>query len=161
MTARAAVLALALLLAAAAPAAAKELGSAAICGAAGCTDVTDDATEAIVHGGSPTTAPRTAEPYYVVRVGVSDGRRIVDEFAFRWLPKAERLRGADGVWMTAPPRTQRELARLSAGMEPIGVRTRREEDGGGGPSVALAIGAPAGAALAAAALLVRRRRRRS
>ena len=104
----------------AAPAAAKELGKVSICGADGCVDRTAGATHAVLETGSVRAAPRKAEPYYVVRIGIAEemSGKVVHRFDTRWLPRAGLLRGADGVWMTALARTQRELRRLSAGIEP-------------------------------------------
>ncbi|HEV3001068.1 MAG TPA: hypothetical protein VGW75_10060 [Solirubrobacteraceae bacterium] len=171
------------------PASGKELGRVAICGPAGCTDVTDRATETVVQGGPVSPAPAGAHESYVLRVTVMEGDREIDTFTMRWLPRAQMLRGADGVWMKAPGPTQHALERLSRGTEPFPARTwaaegradaapapgapaggggaaaRRsspeEGAGGGGPSTALAIAAPAAAALGLAALVARRRRRRS
>jgi hypothetical protein len=185
MSARILITAATLSLLAAAPASAKELGSVAICGADGCVDRTGRATHAVVEGGARRAAPRAAEPYYVVRIGVAEerGGKVVHRFDTRWLPKAGLLRGADGVWMSAPAKTRRELMRLTRGIEPRPAGSRppkeppqapigqlppevmeppaaAEEDrgGGGGPSTAL-VAAPAALLLGAAAFAARRRRR--
>jgi RNA polymerase sigma factor (sigma-70 family) len=108
-----------LLLALAAPASAKEIGTVSLCGTGGCADVTDRATHVMLEGGPVTSAPRGGEPYFVVRIGVTDGKEIVHRFDMRWLPKSAVLRGADGVWMTAPKRMQAELVKLSRGLKPV------------------------------------------
>lgn len=187
MSARTLVVLATLSLLAAAPASAKELGSVAICGAGGCVDRTGRATHAVVEAGPVRAAPRSSEPYYVVRIGVAEerGGKVVHRFDTRWLPKAGLLRGADGVWMTAPAKTQRELRRLSRGIEPRPAGSRppkeppqapqgqlppevveppaaAEEDrggGGGGPSTVL-VAAPAALLLGAAGFVRRRRRGR-
>ena len=185
MSLRIPLIATALAVALAAPASAKELERAELCGAAGCTDVTDRATRAIVEAGPTRPAPRTAEPYFVMKITVTDPEgRPMDSFDTRWLPRSGLLRGADGVWMTAPPKTQRELKRLSRGIEPRPAGSRppkepaqppqgqlppevmepptapEEERGsdGGGPSTAL-VAAPAASLLGLAGLVGRRRRR--
>src|SRR3712207_8475659 len=90
------------LLVLAAPASAKELGRVSLCGADGCTDVTKKgATERVVEGGAVTSAPKRAQPYFLVRIGIREGEKIIHTFDTRWLPKAALLRGADGVWMHA------------------------------------------------------------
>jgi hypothetical protein len=161
MPARTLLLALVLVLTLAAPGWGKGLGSVALCGADGCTDVTDRATSAILEGGLPTTPPRGAEPYFDVRITIEHEGETVDRWSVRWLPKSELMRSDDGTWLDTTPEAQNELVQLSSGLKPRGARPAKteEEEGGGSSTTALAIGAPVAAAFAGVMLVGRRRRR--
>ncbi|HEX2086708.1 MAG TPA: hypothetical protein VHF89_13595 [Solirubrobacteraceae bacterium] len=175
MTTRLALATASLALLVAAPATAKELATVSICGADRCTDVTEDASHALVEGGPVADAPSGRQPYFVVRLGIAEpGGKVVHRFRMRWLPEAGLLRGEDGTWMTAPVQMRKELRKLTAGLAPR-VATyaaapkpasaaatpapAATEEGGGGPS-ALAIGLPALAALGLGGAVARRRRAR-
>ena len=70
---RSLVLAVALLLAVAPAAAAKEITKAEVCGPDGCTAVADVAVAPILGNGGPPRTPPTAAPYYDVRLTVDEG----------------------------------------------------------------------------------------
>lgn len=156
MTARAPVLALLLALVLAAPAAGKGISELSICGAEGCRDVTEGATFAVMEGGPSVARPPAGEPWFDVRVTVSHGEEYEDSWTQRWLPGAEAMRGADGAWTKVSPAAQTELAELSEGMAPRGVKPKATESGGP-PAHALA--APAALILLGGGALARRRRR--
>ncbi len=139
-------------------AAAKGIERVELCGAGGCKDVTRDASNEVTGGGAFTAGPEWPEPSFVLRIAIGDGTQTIDTWETVWLPRSERLRGPDGRWAEVPPRTQRELVRLSKGLEPRPVRARVED--ARGPN-AMAIAAPAAGLLGLAAVAVRRRRRRA
>ena len=156
MTARTLPLALVALLLIAAPAAAKGVSEAAVCGAEGCRDITEQTAFALMQGGLATDDPRTTAPWFEVRVTIEHGGEVMDRFAMRWLPEQKKLRGPDGVWIDAPAAVQTELTSLTDGLEPHGATTEVDD---GGPS-ALAIAAPAALILLGGGALAARRRRR-
>ena len=162
MSPRIPLIATALALVLAAPASAKGIDSVSICGADGCTDVTDRASHTVLETGPLRAAPREPEPYFVVRVRVMHPEEgATDALDSRWLPKAGLQRTPDGQWVGVLPRTQRELLRLSKGLEPHPVpASAKEEEEGGGPSTALVVAAPAVLLLGLGGLATRRRRRR-
>lgn len=179
MLARLALLTAALALLASAPAAAKQIVSAEVCGRDACNAVEKRTSrELIVDWGEQLPGPTRREPSYVVHIAVGDERGDVQEtLENRWLPGAALLQGDDGTWFEAPADVQELLTRLTDGLEPFpAAKLPRDElaraprrttaarqpagDGGGGVS-ALAVGAPAAAALGLAAVLARRRRHRA
>lgn len=82
------------------PAPAKEVSTAKVCGADACTEVDDRAAlRGFAEGGEPTDGPGQALPFYRVRLGVGDGRRVHDRFTVVYVPKASLIRGEDGTWM--------------------------------------------------------------
>jgi hypothetical protein len=151
-------------------AAAKGLGRVSLCGADGCTDVTDRATRAVLDGGPIAAAPRAAEPSLIVHIDMLAGPNEVSTFENRWLPKSGLLRGGDGNWMRVGAEQGRVLERVSRGMKLLPPAAMGGDElapsepgdggGGGGGGTVLALAAPAAAALGLAAMLARRRRRR-
>ncbi|MBD0282948.1 MAG: hypothetical protein ICV69_12265 [Thermoleophilaceae bacterium] len=152
------------------PAVAKEIEAASVCGADGCRKVdVDRGNHALVEGGPIGAPPRTPSPFYRVRLAVGDGSgRIVDRFATIYVPSVRKLRGSDGTWMDARPRTVRALRRVTRGREPFRaraleaamlertggtslapevVRPPEAARGGGGAAWLVAIGAGGGLAL--------------
>jgi len=109
----AAVAALAL---AVAPAAmAKEIKSAQVCGADGCT-TTDDSgdREVLVNGGPPRTPP-TAAPFYTLRVTIDTGGGHTDSFETAAVPERRALRASDGTWLDMPADTAAAVSKLAKG----------------------------------------------
>ena len=168
-------LALAVLLLVAPAAPAKGPSRVAVCGADGCTDVSNQVTHAILQGGLPAERPTVAEPSLILHVHFYKGHAQVETLENRWLPGSGLIRGDDGHWMHPGADQRRELERVSRGVRPLpavamsraelaprATTPSREEtgDGGGGAGTALAVAAPAAAALGLAAMLARRRRRR-
>jgi hypothetical protein len=96
-------------------AAAKGVTSVKMCGASGCTDVTGEASDLVMQGGTPTDPPSAAAPFYVLRVTIGEpaggGLKEVthDELTTLYVPSTGLLRGGDGTWM-APDATR--LAQL-------------------------------------------------
>ena len=104
----------------AATAAAKEIASVKVCGADGCTDVTDRTSMAIADGGPPTAWPDAKTPFYRVKIAVKagDGRKVPG-WSFRWVPAAQKIQFEDGTWGNPPSTTMDELARVTRGIEPL------------------------------------------
>jgi hypothetical protein len=173
----------------AAPAQAKEVLAAKVCGENGCATSRDrDLIAALAEGGDPVDPPNAAAPFFRVRLTIGeDNGKVMDRFWTHFMPKGELIRGSDGTWMPATkaytdalkqvvnpsmaayPAAQ--LAKLLAGDEPLPSyqaqvssvmeppRSQPETDGGG---LALTTIGLAGGALAVAVLLLfalRRRRR--
>jgi len=93
----------------AATAAAKEIASVKVCGADGCTDVTDRTSMAIADGGPPTAWPDAKTPFYRVKIAVKagDGRKVPG-WSFRWVPAAQKIQFEDGTWGNPPSTTMDE-----------------------------------------------------
>src|SRR4051794_32676250 len=114
----AAALALAALLAAPAPGAAKGVAAASVCGADGCRRVDRGAVRAGLEAFAAAPAPRRAEPFFVVRVRarVASGR-VVEVFALDWLPRAGLTRGSGArPWSRPAPVLARALRRAARGL---------------------------------------------
>ena len=92
-----------LCLAAAAPADAKEVLSAKVCGANGCESSRDRALiAALGEGGDPVDPPKAAAPFFRVRLTIGEANgKVMDRFWTHFLPKGELIRGSDGTWMPA------------------------------------------------------------
>ena len=128
MTARVALLTASVVLLVAAPASAKEISGAAMCGADGCVDVTKKAAMTLLEGGPVAEPPTRAERSFFLRAEVREGKRVMDAFRMRWVPKAGLMRGEDGTWFHTTPAGQAQLERVSKGMRPLPIsRTQREE----------------------------------
>ena len=152
------------------PAVAKEIEAASVCGADGCRKVdVDRGNHALVEGGPIGAPPKTPTPFYRVRLAVGAGSgEIVDRFTTIYVPSVRKLRGSDGTWMDARPRTVRALRRVTRGREPFRARAlaamlertggtslapevvrppEAARGGGGGAGWLVAIGAGGGLAL--------------
>jgi hypothetical protein len=104
----AAVAALALAVAPAAPA--KEITKAEVCGAGGCASVDDaDGRFALMEGGPPRTPP-TAAPYYEVNIEM-DYRG--GAFSYTAVPERRAYR-ADGTWYEMTPAMVVLVAKVTA-----------------------------------------------
>jgi len=115
-----ALIALAALLGpAASTAAGKEIASVKVCGADGCTDVTDRTSMAIADGGAPTPWPEARTPFYRVKIAVKKDGRKVPGWSFQWVPAAQKIQFEDGTWGNPPSTTMDELARVTRGIEPL------------------------------------------
>jgi hypothetical protein len=92
-----------LLCLAAAPAEAKTVLSAEVCGANGCETSRDRALIAgLAEGGDPVDPPKAAAPFFRVRLTVGEGNgKVMDRFWTHFMPKGELIRGSDGTWMPA------------------------------------------------------------
>jgi hypothetical protein len=169
----------------AAPAQAKEVLSAKVCGENGCVTSRDRGLIAgLAEGGDPVDPPKAAAPFFRVRLTVGDEKgQVMDRFWTHFMPKGELIRGSDGTWMPAPDSytgalkkvvnpsiaaypaarlakllTSDRQAQVASVVEPP--RSQPGTDGGG--AAVTTIGWVGGGALAAATLLlfaVRRRRR--
>jgi hypothetical protein len=115
------LLALAALLGpAASTAAAKEIASVKVCGADGCTDVTDRTSMAIADGGPPTAWPDAKTPFYRVKIAVkAEGGRKIPGWSYQWVPAAQKVQFEDGTWGNPASATMDELERLTRGIEPL------------------------------------------
>ena len=96
-------MALLLCLMVAAPAEAKEVLSATVCGANGCESSRDRALIAgLAEGGDPVDPPKTAAPFFRVRLTIGEENgKVMDRFWTHFMPKGELIRGSDGTWMPA------------------------------------------------------------
>jgi hypothetical protein len=111
-----------------APATAKIITKATVCGASGCKTVTDKAALAgIEDGGPPTTPPKAAAPFYRVTLTVAereDGRGPQHTFRNAYVPSLNLLRtdganpGGSNVWLTAG-NSGEVYERLARGLEPL------------------------------------------
>jgi hypothetical protein len=96
-------MALLLCLTVAAPAEAKTVLSAKVCGANGCETSRDRALIAgLAVGGDPVDPPKAAAPFFRVRLTIGEENgNVMDRFWTHFMPKGELIRGADGTWMPA------------------------------------------------------------
>jgi hypothetical protein len=108
----AAIAALAL---AAAPAVAKEITKAEVCGAGGCATVDDEAGRAVLMNGGPPRTPPTAAPYYNVRMEMAHGGEEVGAFNFAAVPEQRAFRADDGAWYEMPPEMAALITKVAAG----------------------------------------------
>jgi hypothetical protein len=125
MTVRAAVLALAALLAAGPAAGAMEFREARVCGPDACADVSRDTAFAAVDGGPSSGPPSRRAPFYELRVTVAaEGGPEARDVAFAVLvvPGAGRARTEDGAWMRLRPGSEAALRRAAAGVAPFPAR---------------------------------------
>jgi hypothetical protein len=97
------LLGLLLCLVLAAPASAKEVLSAKVCGENGCVTSRDRGLiAALAEGGDPVDPPKAAAPFFRVRLTIGDEKgKVVDRFWTHFMPKGELIRGSDGTWMRA------------------------------------------------------------
>jgi hypothetical protein len=104
----------------AAPAVAKEIEEATVCGAGGCTKVAarDDA-HAMLEGGAVSDAPASA-PFYRIRLGIGDSSGTVFErFSILYVPSAGKVRAIDGQWMNTTTAAERALDRVTLAHRPF------------------------------------------
>src|SRR5918999_6425065 len=96
-------MALLLCLTVAAPAEAKEVVSAKVCGENGCVTSRDRGLIAgLAEGGDPVDPPKAAAPFFRVRLTIGDEEgKAMDRFWTHFMPKGELIRGSDGTWMPA------------------------------------------------------------
>src|SRR5215208_2583769 len=181
---------LVLCLTAAAPAEAKTVLSATVCGANGCETSRDRALIAgLAEGGDPVDPPKAAAPFFHVRLTVGEANgKVMERFWTHFMPKGELIRGSDGTWMPATDAytgalkkvvnpsmaayPASRLANLLASDQPVPTdqaqasnvreqaQSQTETDGGGGAVMTIAL--VSGGALAVTVLLLFavRRRRR-
>jgi hypothetical protein len=114
------VLTAAAAMALATPAAAKEIESAAVCGAGGCKAVsTKGDAHAMLEGGAVTDAP-TPAAFYRIRLGIGDGSgKVFERFTLVYVPSADKVRGMDGQWWNTTTAADRALDRLVKGHEAL------------------------------------------
>jgi hypothetical protein len=177
---------LALSLAPAAPALAKGVAHATVCGPSDCREVKDHEQQlALIEGGPPTAPPPKASPWYRVEVTIrGDGERST--FTTALLPDAGLVRGEGEyggyTWMSISKYNMPAVREMTRGIEPFPGSKLRGLDAaapdkarvsevvvvdppnrgsGGGSSVLpwLLGGLAAAAALAATAIFFVRRRR--
>jgi hypothetical protein len=114
---------LALAVALAAPASAKELVSLSVCGANGCHTTRDRAALSQAMDVQAQAAPDHGAAFYRVRGAVGEpGLRDIRVMRSQWIPSLRLLRNDDGplVEFNLPyPETERLLNRLSHGLEPF------------------------------------------
>ena len=115
----------------AAPAMAKEIEEATVCGAGGCTKVTPRGdAHAMLEGGAVSDAPAPA-PFYRIRMGIGDGSgKVFERFSILYVPSAEKVRAMDGQWMTATTAAVRALDRVTRGHGPFPARRLTTAPGG-------------------------------
>jgi hypothetical protein len=114
---RSLVLAVALLLAVAPAAAAKEITKAEVCGPDGCTAVADVAVAPILGNGGPPRTPPTAAPYYDVRLTMAEGDQNAT-WSFAAVPARHAMRADDGTWMQMAPDAAALVTKTAAGRKP-------------------------------------------
>jgi MYXO-CTERM domain-containing protein len=87
----------------AAPAEAKEVLSAKVCGANGCATSRDrDLIAGLAEGGDPVDPPKASAPFFRVRLEIGEANgKVIDRFWAHFMPKGELIRGSDGTWMPA------------------------------------------------------------
>jgi hypothetical protein len=87
----------------AAPAQAKEVLSAKVCGENGCVTSRDrDLIAGLAEGGDPVDPPKAAAPFFRVRLTIGDETgKVMDRFWTHFMPKGELIRGSGGTWMPA------------------------------------------------------------
>ena len=111
------VLAVALVLAVAPAAAAKEITKAEVCGPDGCTAVADRAVLPILGNGGPPRTPPTAAPYYDVRITMAEGDQDAT-WSFAAVPARHAMRADDGTWMEMAPDASALVTKTAAGRKP-------------------------------------------
>ena len=172
----------------AAPAQAKEVLAAKVCGENGCATSRDrDLIAGLAEGGDPVDPPQAATPFFRVRLAIGDEKgKVMERFWTHFVPRGELIRGSDGTWMRATdtytgalkkvvdpsmvafpaPR----LAKLLAGDRPVPTYEaqvasvmeppRPQPATGGGTTASTTIGLVGGALAVAVLLLFAARRRR-
>ena len=87
----------------AAPAQAKEVLSAKVCGENGCVTSRDRGLiAALAYGGDRVDPPKVAAPFFRVRLTIGDEKgKVMERFWTHFMPKGELIRGSDGTWMPA------------------------------------------------------------
>ena len=112
----------------AAPAAAKVIEEATVCGARGCTKATPGGdAHAMLEGGALSDAPAAA-PFYRIRLGIGDGSgKVFERFTILYVPSAHKVRAMDGQWTDTTAAAERALNRVTRGQEPF--PAKRLEDG--------------------------------
>jgi hypothetical protein len=160
--------ALALALALAAPASAKEIASLSVCGTNGCHTTKDKDELRGAMEVQPQATPDHSGAFFQVRSAVrAPGQHDSGTMRSQWIPSLGLVRHDDGAiteFSLPYPATQRVLNRLSAGLKPFAARPIEQptarvaevvpaperEDGGGGALWALSALAilPAGLVLA-------------
>jgi hypothetical protein len=128
------MLAAAAALALAAPAMAKEIDEATVCGADGCAKVTPrgNAHAMLESAGAVTDAPKAA-PFYRIRLGIGDGSgKVFERFWLVYVPSADKLRAMDGQWVSTTTAADRALDRVTRGRKPLPAKklrlTKPEQD---------------------------------
>ena len=111
------VLAVALVLAVAPAAAAKEITKAEVCGPDGCSAVSDRAALPILGNGGPPRTPPTAAPYYDVRITMAEGDQDAT-WSFAAVPARHAMRADDGTWMEMAPDASALVTKTAAGRKP-------------------------------------------
>jgi len=111
------VLAVALVLALAPAAAAKEIKQAEVCGADGCSSVDDHGSFAILENGGPPRTPPTAAPYYDVRITMREGDSDTT-WSFAAVPSRHAMRVDDGTWLEMPPEEVALIKHTATGHKP-------------------------------------------
>ena len=174
----------------AAPAEAKEVLSAKVCGQNGCVTSRDrGAIAGLAEGGDPVDPPSAAAPFFRVRLTIGDETgNVTDRFWTHFVPKGELIRGSDGTWMAATDAytgalkkvvnpsmaayPASRLAKLLARDHPVATsqadvssvaeppRSQPETDGGGIAVTTIGVVGGGALALAVLVLFVVRRRRR-
>ena len=97
---------------------AKELESAQVCGADGCTEAKDKKALVAVFedGGPPSTPPAKGAPFYRVTIHIKGdpqaGHLLV-------APAAHRVRGFDGTWLSMPARNRRVWVAATRDVRPF------------------------------------------
>ena len=114
------VLVAAAAMALAAPAMAKVIEEATVCGADGCTKVTPRGdAHAMLEGGAVTDAPKPA-PFYRLRFGIGDGTgKVFERFWIVYVPSADKVRAMDGQWVNTTTAADHALDRITRGHKPL------------------------------------------
>ena len=104
----------------AAPAVAKEIEEATVCGADGCVELAaKGSAHAMLDGGAITDAPKPA-PFYRIRVGIGDGSgKVFERFSILYVPSADKVRAMDGMWVNTTATADRALGRVTRGRKPF------------------------------------------
>jgi hypothetical protein len=111
----------------AAPAAAKEVVAAKVCGASGCREIEDEKSLLALHeGGPPTDPPRRASGFYTAEIEVRAEGTETFKFEMALVPRAALIRATndDGTftWMRVSEGATARYRRITRGLEPIAAR---------------------------------------
>ena len=114
------VLAAATAMALAAPATAKVIEEAAVCGADGCKAIsTKGDAHVLLEGGAITDAPKQS-PFYRLRFAVGDGTgKVFERFTIVYVPSAHKIRAMDGSWVETTTAGDRALRRAVRGHQAL------------------------------------------
>ena len=106
-----------------APASAKEVMKATVCGTDGCHATTDRSIQALHDNGPGGSPPKSVSGYYTLRLRVGDGRRAVASWTTRYIPAANMIQSTnesgEATWVSLTSEGAAVLGRLARGLRPF------------------------------------------